>query len=75
MNTNVLTRAARRVAGVIAECNYAQRRMITLRTAPDRYLIDAGTAANTYAEFLYRTSGVCPHEPTAAARARGQVVL
>jgi hypothetical protein len=74
MNTSILTRAARRVAGIIAECNYAQRRMLTLRTAPDRYLIDPGTAASNYAEFLFRTSGICPHEPTAAARARGQLV-
>jgi hypothetical protein len=72
--STILTRAARRVADVIAECNYAQRRMTALRTAPDRYLIDAGAAADDYAEFLYRTSGVRPHEPTAVARAHGQFV-
>jgi hypothetical protein len=74
MNTTMLTRAARRFADVIAECNYAQRRMTTLRTAPDRYLTGQVTMAQTYAEFLFRTSGLLPHEP-AAARARGQRIL
>lgn len=63
---------ARRICAVIAECNYAQRRMIELRTAPDRYLFDPDAAPATYAEFLYRTSGVLQHEPSARARARSR---
>jgi hypothetical protein len=73
MNTSLLARAARRVADFFAECNYAQRRMAALRTAPDRYVLNGERAADTYAEFLFRTSGVLPHEPTAARRARGQL--
>ena len=74
MNLSMLTRAARRIANVIAECNYAQRRMAALRTAPDRYLIDGGRAADTYAEFLFRASGPLTHEPAADSRANGQLV-
>ena len=60
---------ARRICAVIAECNYAQRRMLELRTAPDRYLFEPDAAPATYAEFLYRTSGVLRHEPSARSRA------
>lgn len=61
---------ARRICAVIAECNYAQQRMAELSTAPDRYLFDPDAAPATYTEFLYRTSGVLRHEPSARARAR-----
>lgn len=61
---------ARRICAVIAECNYAQRRMAELSTAPDRYLFNPDAAPATYAEFLYRTSGLLQHEPSARARAR-----
>jgi hypothetical protein len=64
---------ARRIFAVIAECNYAQRRMVELATAPDRYLFNPDVPPATYAEFLYRTSGVLRHEPTARARARARV--
>ncbi|MBV9093485.1 MAG: hypothetical protein JO132_06360 [Streptosporangiaceae bacterium] len=64
-----MTRLARRVGGIIAECNYAQRRLITLRIAPDSYLTDPDRAPDSYPEFLFRASGVLLHEP--AARARG----
>ena len=76
MSTSTLARIARRIADVIAECNYAQRRMAALRTAPGRYLTreDRGRAPDTYAEFLHWTSGVLPHEPSAARRAHGQLV-
>lgn len=60
---------ARRIRAVITECNYAQRRMAELATAPDRYLFNPEAAPATYAEFLYRTSGVLRHEPTARTRA------
>jgi hypothetical protein len=74
MNTSLLARAARRVADFFVECNYAQRRMNALRTAPDRYLVKGDRAADTYAEFLFRTSGQLSHEPSAARRAHGQLV-
>jgi len=69
-----LARGARRARGVIAECNYAQRRVSTLMTAPDRYLHDRDKAPEDYPEFLFRTSSVLLHEPSARGRARGQLV-
>jgi hypothetical protein len=72
--TMSLSTLIRRVSGVIAECNYAQNRMAALRTAPDRYLVHGEQAPEFYAEFLFRTSGLLRHEPSAADRARGQLV-
>jgi hypothetical protein len=69
-----ITALARRVASVVAECNYAQRRAIVLRMAPDRYVIGEGEAPADYAEFLFRTSGALLHEPAAGKRADGQLV-
>ena len=71
--TSTLARFGRRVADIAAECNYAQRRMLALRTSPDTYLADRDQAAADYAEFLYRTSGLLQHEPPAARRTRGQL--
>ncbi len=72
---NVLTRTARRIAAVLAEIDYAQRRLDAIRTGSDRYLIDAGAhrGPENYAEFLFRTSGVLVHEPP-AVRDRGRLV-
>jgi hypothetical protein len=64
-----LARIGRRVVGILAECDYAQRRMFTLMTTPDAYLTDRDRAPDSYAEFLFRTSSSLLHEPTAAARA------
>ncbi len=62
-------RAARAVAAIVAECNQAQRRMAELRLSPDRFLIDgAARPPDTYAEFLFRTSGQLAHEPPADKR-------
>ena len=65
---------ARRVAGkladVVRELNEAQRLMLVLQTAPDRYVKNSGAAPDTYAEFLSRTSGVLLHEPPARKRIR-----
>ncbi len=62
----------RRVAGKLADTvrnlNEAQRRMLVLRTAMDRYIENPGAAPDTYAEFLARTSGVQLHEPPARKR-------
>ena len=71
---SALARFGRRVADIAAECNYAQRRMYALRTAPDLYLADRDKAPDDYAEFLFRTSSTMPHEPTAAGREHGRPV-
>ena len=64
-------RLASRAASLIAECNEAQRRLIALWLAPDRYAADPDRAPDTYAEFLFRTSGWLLHEPAACDRAAG----
>ena len=76
MNTtaSALARLARRIAGVVAECDYAQRRMLALRTMPDLYLPDRDKPPEDFAEFLYRTSGVLRQSrPRAAGRTAGLV--
>jgi hypothetical protein len=60
----------RRIADVLDECRYAQNRMAVLRSAPDRHVTHPDQAPDTYAEFLFRASGVLMHEPSARARAR-----
>jgi len=72
--TRQITALARRVAGIIAECNYATRRMTILKTAPDTYLTTRDKAPDDYAEFLFRTSSTLLREPDARHRARGQLV-
>ena len=71
---SALARFGRRVADIVAECNYAQRRMLALRTSPDRYGADANKAPDTYAEFLFRASDAPLHEPAASGRAHGRPV-
>jgi hypothetical protein len=61
----------RRIADVIEECRYAQRRMATLRTNPDMRAPHSDNAPDDFAEFLFRSSGVLMHEPTARSRERG----
>ena len=68
--SDTVLRLARTVSAAVAECNYATRRMTELATTPDRYLPDSDRAPETYAEFLFRSSGVLVHEPTARARSR-----
>ena len=72
--TNALARFGRRIADIVAECNYAQRRMLALRTSPDAYGADRNKAPDNYAEFLFRTSSTLLHEPAASGRARGRLV-
>ena len=72
--TSALARFGRFVADFVAECNYAQRRMLALRTNPDAYRVGRGQAPDDYAEFLFRTSSTMPHEPTAAGREHGRPV-
>jgi hypothetical protein len=69
-----LARFGRRVADVIAECNYAQRRLTMLMISTDAYLIDRDKAPGDYAEFLARTSGALLREPAAGRRADGQLI-
>jgi hypothetical protein len=64
----------RKMAAVVAECNDAQRRMAVLRTSPDWHALQPDTAPDTYAEFLFRTSGVRLHEPPARERHGGAAV-
>jgi hypothetical protein len=71
---NLLTRFVRRVAALVAECNYAQRRAFMLRTNPDAFLADRDQAPDDYAEFLFRTSSTLLHEPAAAGRGHGRPV-
>jgi hypothetical protein len=68
------SRLARRLAAIIAECHYAQRRALALRIAPDSYLSDAAAAPDCYEDFLFRTSGPLLREPSARARAAGRQV-
>jgi hypothetical protein len=72
--TSALVRFGRRIAGVVAECNYAQRRVLALRTTPDVFLGDPDRAPDDYAEFLFRTSSALLHEPPASGRAHGRPV-
>jgi hypothetical protein len=69
-----LRQLGRRIAAVVAECSYAQRRLAVLQGSPDRYLPDPGRAAETYQEFLFRTSGPLTHELAAARRSAGRAV-
>ena len=70
--TTGLARIARRVADVLGECDYAQRRLFTLMTTADAYLTNGDQAPDSYAEFLFRTSGCLLHEPAAAHRAKDE---
>jgi len=72
--TNALARFGRHIADFVAEVNYAQRRMLALRTNPDAYRVGGAKAPDTYAEFLFRTSGARLHEPAASGRAQGRPV-
>ena len=61
-------RVADKVVDAVREMNKAQRLMLALRTATDRYVENSGAAPDTYAEFLARTSGILLHEPPARKR-------
>ena len=65
------SRLARRLAAIVAECNYAQRGCWRCAWRADSYLSDAATAPDCYGDFLFRTSGPLLREPSARARAAG----
>ena len=71
--TNGLVRFGRRIASIVAECNYAQRRVFAVMTSPDHYVTERDKAPDTYAEFLFRTSGGLMDEPACAQRASGRL--
>ncbi len=64
-------RAARAVAGVVRECNYASRRLLELRLFPDLTAADGDCAPDTYADFLWRSPVALLREPSARRRATG----
>jgi hypothetical protein len=63
-------RVAGKLADTVREMNEAQRLMLVMRTATDRYVEDPHAAPDTYDEFLVRTSGALLHEPPARERTR-----
>jgi hypothetical protein len=66
--TSSTRRLISRVAALIAECDYAQRRWVQLKLSPESYVMEPHRAPGTYAEFLYRASGATWHEPSARER-------
>jgi hypothetical protein len=69
MKTTV-RRVVGKLADTVREMNEAQRLMLVMRTATDRYIENPGAAPDTYDEFLARTSGALLHEPRARKRIR-----
>jgi hypothetical protein len=63
-------RVVSKLADAVREMNEAQRLMLALRLAPDRYVENPHAAPDTYGEFLARTSGALLHEPPARKRNR-----
>ena len=63
--------AARAVADVVRECNYASGRLLELRLSPDQRAAGGDCAPGTYADFLWRSSVPLWHEPSARRRAAG----
>jgi hypothetical protein len=66
-----LRRAARAVANVISECNYAHRRLLERRMFPDLAMRNGDRAPDTYADFLWRSPVAPWKEPSARRRAAG----
>ncbi len=66
-NFRVARRAAQAVAGVVRECNHAQRRMLELRL----FSRDGDRAPDTYDEFLFRSPTTLWSEPSARRREAG----
>jgi hypothetical protein len=65
-----LTRFTRRLTRVVEECNYAQRTLLERIMDPERYVLPCLRVPDTYQEFLFRTAGRLPHEPSASDRGR-----
>ena len=58
----------RELLAILTDWVDAQRKLAELRLAPEQYVFKKSAVPQTYAEFLYRTSGVLPHEPPARVR-------
>jgi hypothetical protein len=69
-----LGRQVGRLAELVRELNYWQRRAAILSMAPDRYLPHPDRAPETFTEFLARTSGPLLREPSSRARLAGRQV-
>lgn len=69
-----LGRQASRLAELIRELNYWQRRVAILSMAPDRFVPHPDRAPETFSEFLARTSGPLLREPSSKARLSGRQV-
>ncbi|MBV9208457.1 MAG: hypothetical protein JO037_24310 [Actinobacteria bacterium] len=67
MGTSGIVFLVRRVRDVVAEMNYASKRMIELRLFSAAG--ESDRAPDTYAEFLLRAPGTSIHEPPARRRA------
>ena len=63
--------AARAVADVVRECNYATSRLRELRLFPELRTAGGDCAPDTYADFLWRSQVALWHEPSARRRASG----
>jgi len=70
----VLRRIVRWVAAAIDDCRYAQRRLTQLQTNPTAHLLRRGQAPDTYRDFLFQTSGLLAHEPSASQRSLGRAI-
>ena len=66
-----IRRAARAVADVVRECNYASSRLRELRLFPDIRAEGGDCAPDTYADFLSRSPVALWREPPARRRAAG----
>ena len=69
---STVRRAAGKLADAVREMNEAQRLMLILQNAPDRYVADPGAAPDTYDEFVARASGPLLHEPSPTRRGRAR---
>jgi hypothetical protein len=68
----VVQRVAKGIAAAIAEAHEAQRIVFERRMDPESYVFWTAGAPDTYADFLFRTSGRLAHEPAARERALGR---
>lgn len=71
---DTLRAIARRLGAVVADCNYAQRRVNQLHSSLDGYLPDPDHAPDTFQEFVMRTSGLLMREQSAGRRSAGPAV-
>lgn len=66
-----LHRMWQEVVSFARDWHHAQRLLVELPLAPERFVFTPSNAPATYADFLFLTAGPRPHELSASARARG----